>query len=143
MHPDVHEAWPKHSWRDQRTNLASLKKKKNTQEWCTQNLGHLATSAGESNLIKIRLTCQAPQRSSQSLILMNRACYWSCGGDEGCLEQDLCLTAASVSARGKARAAWETNERRQLQFSGFTFSQTVGKRLDLCSNQFTVRKDGN
>lgn len=39
------------------------------------------------------------------------------------------MTAAGVSARGKARAAWETNERRQLQISGFTFSETVGIRI--------------
>lgn len=59
---------------------------------------------------------------------MNRACYRRCGGDEGWLEQELCLTAG-VSARGKARAAQETNERRQLQVSGLTFLQTVGIRL--------------
>lgn len=126
MHPDVHEAWPKHSWSDQSTNLAGFKKK---QENGTQTLGHLARSAGESNLIKIRLSCQAPRRSSRSLILMNRACYRSCGGDGGWLEQELCLTAAGVSARGKKRAARDTNERRQLRVSGFTFLQTVGIRL--------------
>lgn len=102
--------------------------KKKPRERHTQTLGHLARSAGESNLIKIKLSCQAPQRSSRSLILMNRACYRSCGGDVGWLEQELCLTAAGVSARGKARAARDTNERRQLQVSGFTFLQTVGIR---------------
>lgn len=53
-------------------------------------------------------SCQATQ--CWALILMNQACYWSCGGDEGAaegwLEHELCLTAAGIGATGNARAAW-------------------------------------
>lgn len=63
---------------------------------------------------------------------MNPARYWICGGDEGAkegeLQQELCLTAAGVGASGKARAARETNERRQLQCSGFMFADRRQKQ---------------